>query len=438
AIAASPGEAAPLVGRGWDESGWEAAPDARALDAVAPGRPVLLHRHDFHALWVNSAALRDAGVSKDTPDPSAGRFERGPGGQPSGLVREHAVRAFQALEQRAGPAVDPTLLDEAAAALHAAGITCVHDFQRDHADWLHMRALAARQRLRVLQHVGPEQVADAARLGLRGGAGDDWFRTGALKLFADGTLGSRTAALLEPYDDVAGRGMTVLTRRELEDAIAAGAAAGCAVAIHAIGDAAVRNALDAIDARRGELARVSLPPRIEHVQLVHPDDVRRFAALGVAASMQPQHATTDAPVAKRAWGARCALAYPGRTLLAAGVRRALGSDARVEPPLARLGLAAAVDRIGADGLAFEPRQKVSLDEALTAYTASAAALAAGTLGAGRLEPGAPADLVIWGRDLHTAGPAQRGGGPPRRPAPGGGGSVGCPARPRAARGARRP
>src|SRR5262249_58691844 len=111
----------PLVGRGWDESGWEAAPDARALDAVAPGRPVLLHRHDFHALWVNSAALRDAGVSKDTPDPSAGRFERGPGGQPRGLVREHAVRAVQALEQRAGPAVDPPTLHRAAARPPPAG-----------------------------------------------------------------------------------------------------------------------------------------------------------------------------------------------------------------------------------------------------------------------------------------------------------------------------
>jgi predicted amidohydrolase YtcJ len=178
------------------------------------------------------------------------------------------------------------------------------------------------------------------------------------------------------------------------------------VAIHAIGDAAVRNALDAIEARRAELARVSLPPRIEHVQLLHPADLGRFAALGVGVSMQPQHAVNDAPVARRAWGARCALAYPWRALLGTGIRIAFGSDAPVEPPCPRLGLAAAVGRVGADGRVFEPAQCVTPDEALQAYTESACALAAGSLGNGRLEPGAPADLVVWDRDLHAAGPAE--------------------------------
>ena len=408
-----PGEALPIkalpkssiIGRGWDDAGWAARPEASALDALAPDRPVLLHRHDFHALWVNSAALRAAGVSKDTPDPEGGRFERGPGGEPSGLVLEHAVRAFQALEERSAPDVDEGLLDEAAAALHAEGVTGIHDFQRTQVDWERTRALAGRRRLRVLQHVGPEQIADASRLGIRGGDGDAWFRTGSLKLFADGTLGSRTAALLEPYADTPGRGMALLTSARIVEQIDAAAAAGCSVAIHAIGDAAVRHGLDAIASRREALARLALPPRIEHVQLLHPDDLGRFAALGVAASMQPQHATTDAPVARRAWGARCALGYPWRALLATGATLAFGSDAPVEPPCARLGLAAAVARIGADGRVFEPGQCLTLDEALLAYTASACALAGGGLGSGRLEPGAPADLVVWDADLHAAGPA---------------------------------
>ena len=414
ALATSPAGAAqaPLVGRGWDDASWAAPPEAAALDAIAPDRPVLLHRHDFHALWVNTAALRAAGVSKVTPDPEGGRFERGPDGGLSGLVREHAVRSFQALEERAAPAVDGALLDEAAAALHAEGVTGIHDFQRTQVDWEWTRALAARRRLRVLQHVGPEQVADARRLGIRGGApaeagsGDTWFRTGSLKLFADGTLGSRTAAMLEPYADTAGCGMVLLTAAQMAEQIDAAAAAGCSVAIHAIGDAAVRHALDAIAARHAALARLALPPRIEHVQLLHADDLGRFAALGVAASMQPQHATTDAPVARRAWGARCALGYPWRALLATGVTLAFGSDAPVEPPCANLGLAAAVSRIGADGEAFESGQSLTLDEALLAYTASACALAGGGLGSGRLEPGAAADLVVWDRDLHEAGPRQ--------------------------------
>jgi len=406
ALASLPPGDAPLVGRGWDDTGWSGPPEATALDLLAPDRPLLLHRHDFHALWVNAAALRAARVSKETPDPEGGRFERDQGGAPSGLVREHAVRAFLALEDRAAPAVDDALLDEAAAALHAEGITAVHDFQRTQDDWERTRALAARRKLRVLQHVGPEQVADAGRLGLRGGSGDEWFRAGSLKLFADGTLGSRTAALLEPWADTPGRGMTLLTPAEMAEHIDAAAAAGFSIAIHAVGDAAVRHALDAIESRREAFRRLSLPPRIEHIQLLHSEDLRRFAGLGVAASMQPQHATTDAPVAKRAWGARCALAYPWRALLDTGATLAFSSDAPVEPPCARLGLASAVARIGADGEVFEPGQAVTLDEALRAYTGSAHALAAGGLGSGRLEAGAPADLVVWDRDLHRADPRE--------------------------------
>jgi len=406
ALGSLPDDDSPLVGRGWDEGGWEAPPDARALDALAPRRPVLLHRHDFHALWVNGAALVAAGVSKRTTDPEGGRLERGPGGELTGLVREHAVALFHALEQRAAPAVNDALLDEAASALHAEGVTGVHDFQRNHDDWLRMRALAGRRRLRVLQHVGPEQVEAARSLGLRAGEGDAWFRTGSLKLFADGTLGSRTAALIEPYDDAPGRGMALLEPAAMASAVASAAAAGFSVAVHAIGDAAVRVALDAVERNHAALARVPLPARIEHAQLVDAADLPRFGALGVAASMQPQHAATDAPVARRAWGARCRRAYPWRALLESGATLAFGSDAPVEPPAARLGLAAAVHRLGADGAPFEPAQAVSLDVALRAYTESAAALAAGRLGCGRLEPGAPADLVVWDRDLHAAGAAE--------------------------------
>ncbi len=413
ALAAFPPGEQPLVGRGWDDEGWEAAPDRARLDALAPGRPVLLHRHDFHALWVNSASLRAAGVSRATPDPPGGRFERDAAGEPTGLVRENAVRAFAALEEQAAPAADAPVLDAAAGALHAEGITGVHDYQRGADDWARMRALAGRRRLRVLQHVGPERAREAGREGLRGGAGDEWFRTGAVKLFADGTLGSRTAALLEPYEDVPGTGMPLYTPDELAREMGAAAAAGFSVAVHAIGDAAVRHALDAIGAHRAALARAALPPRIEHVQLLHPDDLPRFAALDVAASLQPQHAEADAPVARRAWGARCARSYPWRTLLEAGARLAFGSDAPVEPPLARAGLACAVARLTSDGLPFGPGEAVTLDAALVAYTAAPAWLAGGGLGRGVLAPGEPADLVVWDRDLHRCTPAALGEARPR-------------------------
>lgn len=402
ALAALPPGREPLVGRGWDESTWSEPPALAALDALAPDRPVLLHRHDFHALWVNTAALRAAGISNATPDPDGGAFVRDAAGALTGLAREAAVRVFEPLEAAAAPAVDEALLDEAAAALHALGVTTVHDYQRNATDWARMRALAGRGRLRVLQHVGPDQVRAAAATGLVAGAGDAWFRTGSLKLFADGTLGSRTAAMLAPWDDTPGTGMALYTREALTAEVAMAASAGFSVTIHAIGDAAVRVSLDAIEANSAALGPLALPPRIEHVQLLHADDLPRFAALGVAASMQPQHATTDAPVARRAWGTRCARSYPWRDLLASGARLAFGSDAPVEPPVAALGLAAACARLAADGSPFTPEQCLPLDAALHAYTAGAAALAAGRLGSGRLEPGAMADLVVWDRDLHAA------------------------------------
>jgi hypothetical protein len=404
---------APLVGRGWDDDLWAVLPDRAGLDELAPAQPVLLHRHDFHALWVNSAALRAAGITRATPDPPGGRFERDAAGEPTGVVREHAVRLFDVLEQRAGPAPDATVLDAAARALHAEGVTAVHDFQRNAEDGQRMRALAGRRMLRVLQHVGPEQLSAAPRMGFRGGDGGAWFRTGSLKLFADGTLGSRTAAMLEPYDDAPGTGMVLIEPDLLVAQVGEAAAAGFSVAIHAIGDAAVRNSLDAIAAHRDALAKLAIPPRIEHAQVVTDMDVPRFARLGVAASMQPQHAFSDAPYARRAWGARCRLAYAWRTLFEAGASLAFGSDAPVEPPRAALGLACAVARLTADGQPFEPGQALPLDQALMAYTSGAARLAAGRLGASTLEAGEPADLVIWDRDLHGTPPAELAAARPR-------------------------
>ncbi len=404
ALAADPG-ALPLVGRGWDAAGWEAGPHREALDRLAPDRPVLLHSHDFHALWVNTEALRRAGVSRATPDAPDARFVRDACGDPTGVARENAVRAFTALEDGAGPVVTDTLLDEAAAALHAAGITCVHDYQRNEADFARMRALAGRRRLRVLQHFGPEGMETRAASGQSSGAGDAWFRLGGLKLFADGTLGSRTAALLSPWDDVPGTGMELLTREELLVLVARAAELRCTVAIHAIGDRAARHALDAIEASLARLRALPLPPRIEHVQLLDPADHGRFAALGVVASLQPQHCVNETAAARTAWGARCAHSYPWASLLASGAGLAFGSDAPVEPPLPWLGLHAAVARTHPDGTpqgGFFPAERLTLDQAIGAYTAGAAAAAGLTGRLGTLDPGAEGDLVVWDRDLSAA------------------------------------
>ncbi|MBI5171158.1 MAG: amidohydrolase family protein [Candidatus Eisenbacteria bacterium] len=411
ALDATPGDA-PVLGRGWDADRWESAPDRASLDAVTGERPVLLWRHDFHTYWVNSAALRAAGVTRATSDPEGGRFERDAAGEPTGIVREHAVRAFAALESRAAPALDAALLDDAAAALHALGITCVHDFQRDAADFARMRTLASRRRLRVLQMVDESQLEWLSLDGRASGDGDAWFRIGALKLFADGTLGSRTAALLAPWADTPGTGMTLIAPDALARIVARAANKGFACAIHAIGDAAVRHALDAFaacDASR----TCAIPPRIEHVQLLDPADVPRFAALGVTASMQPQHCVSDIHAARTAWGARIANSYPWRALRDAGARLAFGSDAPVEPPFAALGLHAATERRAPGASeAFVPEQALALQDALAAYTSGAAA-AAGGFGVCTLTPGDEADLVLWERDLFLTDPERL---PDSRPA----------------------
>lgn len=410
AFAADHASADPVVGRGWDANAWDEPPERAALDAVTGDRPALLHSHDFHALWVNSAALREAGITRATRDPEGGRFERDGTGEPTGVVREHAVRAFGALEARARSGDDAALVARAARALHALGFTAIHDFEGPEAHRA-LRALTRRggPRLRVLAHLPHAALDHALGIGLASGTGDDDFRIGAVKLFADGTLGSRTAAMLAPYEGGGGTGMDLMPPDELARTVRRAVEGGLSVAIHAIGDRAARSALDAFEAVRDRLEALALPPRIEHVQLLDPADRPRLARLGVAASVQPSHCLSDLELARRHWGARCEYSYPWRSLLEAGVTLAFGSDAPVEPPGAAFGLFAAVARRRPDGTpaeGFVPGERLTLDQALTAWTEGPARLAGAWPRLGRIAPGALADLVVWDHDLHRL-PADR-------------------------------
>jgi predicted amidohydrolase YtcJ len=393
-------EARVLVGRGWAADGWAEPPNRAALDRATGPRPAVLHSKDFHALWVNSAALRAAGVDRRTPDPPGGVLERDADGEPTGVAREHAVRLFRPLLPQADAAADRDAVAAGARALLAAGITGAHVFEGP-ADRPLLRHAAPLRLLSLLAHA---ELEDAIATGVRSGAPGDGARIGPIKLFADGTLGSRTAAMLEPYDGTDERGLELIPRDELRHTVSRALAAGIAVAVHAIGDRAVRVVLDAFEAAGGARGVPALPSRIEHAQLVHADDVPRFAALGVAASMQPSHGTADIDLARRHWSRRLDLAYPWRALLDAGARLAFGSDAPVEPPDPGEGLASAVSRrrrgARADD-AFSDRQRITLDEALAAYTEGPARLAGMWPELGRIAPGALADLVVWDADLHA-------------------------------------
>jgi len=400
-----------ITGLGWDHNLWGGRfPTRQDLDRIAPAHPVSLIAKSGHATWVNSLALQRAGIARDTADPPGGQIVRHADGQPTGILLETAAR----LVQQAIP--EPTV-DEMVAALrralpeaHRLGLTGAHDM----GDTTSFRALQRLEAegaltLRVLESIPLANLDAAIALGLESGGGSNRLRLGQVKLFADGALGPRTAWMLAAYDDAPDdTGIATLTIGELHDAVARAAGHGLACAIHAIGDAAVRAALDAIAALPRDQRPLRLPHRVEHAQLVHPDDLPRFAALGVVASMQPIHATADIDIAEQHWGERCRGAYAWASLLRAGARLALGSDCPVESLSPLAGIHAAVTRRRADGYpgpeGWQPQERIGVPEALAGYTSGAAHAAGRADQLGTLAPGKLADLTILDRDPTAVAP----------------------------------
>ncbi len=405
-----------LEGAGWDADTLGAWPTADDLEGAAAGRRIALWAHDHHALLASHAALAAGGIGTSTPDPDGGVIRRDGSGRPTGVLHESAARLVAAV-------VPPATTDEVQAAvlrlqaeLVALGVVAVHDpgglSERAALDGpiAAYRRLAASRELGLRVHacVRPEQLDAAAAEGLRSGTplGPDpldRLRLGWLKTFADGSLGSRTAALLaplvrragEPAPPNEGRGVWLTPPEELVAQVSKATALGIATQIHGIGDAAVRAALDALAPSVG---RTSLVPRVEHAQLVDPEDVARFAQLGVAASMQPVHIRSDAAKARHLWGDRAdRSAFPIAALVRAGALVAFGTDAPVEPVDPWPGLACAVTREAPSWPAG--MQALGRQHALPLWRAIRAAclapaVTAGETDRGRLLPGYRADLVV--------------------------------------------
>ena len=390
-----------LRGRGWDRNRWGRLPTAADLDRAIPNTPAALSSHDGHSLWLNSAALTAVGITSATQPPAGGVIQRDESGQPSGVLFENA----QDLARRRMP--EPThdelvhALRQALPVAAAAGLTGLHNIEDEHSLAAFRSLEAGRElTLRVYHGVRRGQLRKARALGLRTGEGSDWLRIGPVKLFSDGALGSRTAHLLEPYAGTSDgyRGVPTLELEEIVEDMREAATAGLDVAVHAIGDAAVRSVLDAVErTRQLEPAARHTQMRIEHAQLVHPDDMPRFAALGVIASMQPIHAIADWHAADAHWGDRARHGYAWRSLLDAGALLAFGTDAPVErlEPLASLH--AATTRRDPDD---QPRggwyaeQCLTLDEAVRAYTFGSAKAERAESRRGSLASGKDADLVV--------------------------------------------
>jgi predicted amidohydrolase YtcJ len=412
-MVAAAADAAPpgswVLGGGWDRNRWTEGrwPTRDDLDPVSAGRPVALASRDGHLLWVNSAALARAGIGPETPDPPGGVIVRDAAGRPTGLLKEQARVAVQAAADRPDPAALRAALQEATAAAHRLGLVGAHSMVRD-GPW--PEALATLQearrdgtlRLRVWITIPLDHLERAAALGMRTGLGDHWLRVGGVKIYADGTLGSQTASMLEPYEGQPGNtGIAVHSTEALQELVGRAVAGGLWPTVHAIGDRANREVLDVFAAHHEAARRSGVRFRLEHVQLLHPADLPRLAALGVVASMQPVHCTSDRDIADRYWGARSRTAYAWRSLRQQGTVLAFGSDAPVETLDPWQGLYAAVTRRRPDDPRppWHPEEAITVEEALRAYTVGAAYASGEEATKGTLTPGRLADFIVVDRDV---------------------------------------
>ena len=397
-----------IRGGGWSQDLWreQRLPTSASLSAAVPRHPVALARSDVHALWVNQLALRAAAIDARTPDPEGGRIARDEAGKPTGILVDNAMRlVFQAMPRPGENEIEANLVQGLEAAA-AAGLTSVHDAGLDPEVLEVYRKLATGGRLplRVYGMIDGQRGLPELDAQI-----DLWKRTPAVglltvhsvKLFADGALGSRGAKMFEPYaDDSTTTGLWVTSPDDLRARIARVSAAGYQPAVHAIGDRACAETLEAFSAAPG--AR-RLRPRVEHLQLLRPRDAHLLRESGAVASMQPTHATSDAPWAEARLGTgteRRQGAYAWRQALDAGATLAFGSDFPVESLDPRKGLASAVLRAPeGSAVSWMPEQRLTLLEALRAFTWGAAYAEHAEWRRGLIRVGFDGDLTLFGRDL---------------------------------------
>jgi predicted amidohydrolase YtcJ len=412
AAASPPGQW--IMGQGWNETDWSSPqmPTREALDRAAPDHPVLLWRCDLHLAAANSSALRQAGIDARTPDPPEGRIERGVRNEPTGILRELAIN-------RVRQVVTPPDADQvvnaftgAARALHRRGVTGIHDI-RLMADEDGARAFQAFQQLdrddrldlRCWVTLPGNRLDDIVDLGLRTGFGNDRLRIGHVKFFCDGGMGARTAWMIEPFRD-AGCGMPLMDMAALAEDVAKAEDAGLAVMIHAVGDRANRELIrmfESLANRRARFGRSALPipHRIEHVQMIRPEDAERLRQLDLALNVTPANMLLDMNLIDAAVGEKGRWSYAFRRLMDTGAPVMFSSDCPVCDPAPLLGMHAAVTRRRIDGgpeKGWYPESRVTVQEALDAYTIVPAAVH-GTNACGVIAPGKRADLAVLSADI---------------------------------------
>ena len=385
---------------GWRSGDWTPAvePTRADLDTVTTS-PAALISKDYHSLWLNSAALALADGQLDVP---GGVVERDEHGEPTGVLREESAWSFK---DRYMTVADDEYAEAMKAGVKLAlsrGVTSVHD--KD--GWLGAPRLWQRLAehgslgLRVWQSLPYDHLGALEEIGVRSGVGDDHLRVGYVKVFMDGTLGSQTALMLD------GTGVEITSAEELAEVVRRAARIGWPIAVHAIGDRANRNALDAFEQTAEEWRPLGLRHRIEHAQCLAPEDVSRFASIGIAASVQFSHAPSDRDLAERFWPELLDGTYAWRSLVDSGAVVANGSDAPIEELHPLAGICAGVLRTLDERPAWRPEQAVTVEEALHATCVTPAWLARDERRRGKLLPGYLADLVVLDRDPVTCAPEE--------------------------------
>ena len=399
-----------LLGAGWNQEIWKLGrfPWATELDAAEADKPVVLDRVDGHSKWLNSKALQVVGITRDTPDPPGGRIERDAEGRPSGVLVDKAMLLVEKVIPKPSSADLRDALKAALGHMNSVGLTGVGDAGINAAQAAVYRQMADEGLLTVRVYAMIRDTgADFRALSKQGpliGYAHDTLNIRAVKLFADGALGSRGAALLAPYSDMPTQhGLLFMAEPEMQSKIETALKAGYQVNIHAIGDAANHEVLDAFEGAFKDVGGRELRNRIEHAQVVTPADIPRFKQLDLIASMQPTHATSDKNMAEDRIGAvRLKGAYAWRTFLDQGTRIAGGSDFPVESDNPFFGLHAAVTRTDHSGQppgGWHAEQATTLVEAFRAFTLDAAYAEHQENSLGSLEPGKWADFILVDRDL---------------------------------------
>ena len=407
-----------IQGGDWDHSLWGGElPTREWIDAVTPRHPVWINRLDGHMSLANSAALEAAGVTRATANISGGKIVRGPGGEPTGVLKDNAM----SLVDKVAPPPSPEMQDRALLAamkyVNERGITSVHNM----GTWSELDTFARARKsgtltTRIYAAVPLdtwEKLRDGVQAKTYGGAdgrGDEWLRVGGLKGFVDGSLGSHTAAFHEPFNDApTDRGLLVNKPEDLYSWISGADKSGLQVMVHAIGDRANGLLLDTYERVEKENGTRDRRFRIEHAQHLAAADISRFGRLGVIASMQPYHAIDDGRWAEQFIGERINTTYALRDLLDQKARLAFGSDWFVAPPTPLEGIYAAVTRRTLDDKnpgGWVPAQKITVEEAVRAYTATAAYASFDESRKGILSPGRLADLVMLDRNIFEIAPEQ--------------------------------